>query len=260
METPLNQFRTDTLLQAASPPDQAQDKSIPQVAEWHWIFKTTLTHTWERCISAVDATPLSKDFTPMLGIINLYHSAISSWIVSRKLSLTSHTQAGYHSVLVSYIINRTMSRELFSFVACWRTTHCLNLRVSRKRGRNVQSLVWHIPSRIPSLHSELMKGLHDVTSSIQQHVDLTWKEPTAHNLTLCFSIYLSFRLRFESSLHFQTNLSFSFISKIKCAQVSVWSPSWCKFILPKDYLHRPSHDLALIFSYLAVTDHADPAH
>ena len=245
METPLNQFRTDTLLQAASPPDQAQGKSIPQVAEWHRIFKTTLTRTWERCISVVDATPLSKYFTPMLGIINLYHSAISSWIVSRKLSWTSHTRAGYHSVLVSYIINRTMSRELFSFVACWRTTHCLNLRVSRKRGRNVQSLVWHIPPRIPSLHSELMKGLHDVTSSIQQHVDLTWKEPTAHNLTLCLSVYLSFRLRFESSLYLQTNLSFSFISKIKCAQVSVWSPSWCKFILLKDYLYQPSHDLEL---------------
>ena len=78
-----------------------------------------------------------------------------------------------------------------------------------------------IASRSPSLYSGLVTGLHDVTFSIQQHVDLTWKEPTAHNLTLCFSVYLSFRLRFESSLYLQTNLSFSFISKIKCAQVSV---------------------------------------
>ena len=153
-----------------------------------------------------------------------------------------------------------MSREIFSFVACWRTTPCLNLRVSRKLGGHMQSVVWHISSHIPRLHSVLMKGLHDVTSSIQQHVNLTWKEPTAHNLTLCVSIYLSFRLRFKSSLYFHTNLSFSLISKITCVQVSVWSPSWCKFILLKDYLHWPSHDLELIFSYLAVKDHADPAH
>jgi hypothetical protein len=153
-----------------------------------------------------------------------------------------------------------VQRELLSFVACWRTTRYYNLRVSRKLGGHVQSVVWHISSRIPSLHSVLMKGLHDVTSSIQQHVDLTRKEPTAHNLTLCVSIYLSFRLRFKSRLHFHTNLSFSFISKIKCAQVSIWSPSWCKFILLKDYLYQPSHDLELFFSYLAAKDHADPAH
>ena len=86
METLLDQCRTDTLLQAGSPPDQAQGKSIPQVAEWHWMFKQRWLALKTLWISAVDATPLSKS-TPMLCIIILHHSAISNWTVSREVSL-----------------------------------------------------------------------------------------------------------------------------------------------------------------------------
>ena len=129
----------------------------------------------------------------MMGIIMWYHSASSSWTVSREIS-SCFTHPSWVLQCVSVLqLAVQLCPGNFSHLWCVDALHFT-------RTSNFQGDLWGIYSHWFDTHHHAFRariprscGLHDVASSIH-YVGLAWGEPPLRKPTLCVGVYLSFSL------------------------------------------------------------------